>query len=499
MSDEKHTKDIEKDGQTLDIDQAKNMTVGEAVRKDSEIKAGITDEDSVLDKYIKQHREEVASQKFDTKLSELDDLDTETLDNFIKKQREELAQSGLIDLDEANENTHKQVMPEENEVTEKEDRTDRLEPTPLIVPGPTENIIAPREFEEPQHFNDKTSQQKASKKKLIWILLALLLVVAGLIFGLNLFKGQKSSQTSGYSTSQQSSTEESAAQKAKANSKDFNSELKAFYMDAEMTKLKNNQFSKIDDLAKKLEKLKDTAYYEEAKGKFDLLKKQIDAIQAVNAKFSTEVIKDGEKVSATIKTGANFDDIKGDILKTGNASLDKLLQSAIADGRKQVEEKAAAEKEKAAKEAEAKASAGNSSGQAAGRENNGQADAGAVAGSAPNLSTQAPAVIYSGSPLTHVSGLQRDRSRVPYNNAAIADSSNPSWTFNPGVLEKIIATSQARGYFSGNNYYIEPVNIINGNGYYNMFKSDGTYLFSINCKTGYFVGNASGHADALDY
>lgn len=95
--------------------------------------------------------------------------------------------------------------------------------------------------------------------------------------------------------------------------------------------------------------------------------------------------------------------------------------------------------------------------------------------------------------------LQRHLSRVPYNQDVIADRANPSWAFNPGVLEKIVATSQARGYISGNQYILEPVNIINGNGYYNMFKPDGTYLFSINCKTGYFVGNGKGYADALDY
>jgi hypothetical protein len=90
-------------------------------------------------------------------------------------------------------------------------------------------------------------------------------------------------------------------------------------------------------------------------------------------------------------------------------------------------------------------------------------------------------------------------SRVPYSDSAIADSSNSAWTFADGVLDKIVATSQSRGYFSENDYILEKVNIINGNGYYNMFKADGTYLFSINCKTGYFVGNASGNSDALDY
>ena len=41
--------------QELDFQDAKEMTVGEAVRKEAEIKAGVTETDSILDKYIKQH------------------------------------------------------------------------------------------------------------------------------------------------------------------------------------------------------------------------------------------------------------------------------------------------------------------------------------------------------------------------------------------------------------------------------------------------------------
>lgn len=95
--------------------------------------------------------------------------------------------------------------------------------------------------------------------------------------------------------------------------------------------------------------------------------------------------------------------------------------------------------------------------------------------------------------------LQRDRSRVPYDQAKIDDVNNEAWVFTPGILENIVAISQQRGYITGNQYILEKVNIINGNGYYNMFKPDGTYLFSINCKTGYFVGNGAGNSDALDY
>ena len=70
--------------QKLDFQEAKEMTVGEAVRKEAEINAGVTETDSILDKYIKQHREEVASQKFSKTIEA--DGDTSPLDAFIQKQ-----------------------------------------------------------------------------------------------------------------------------------------------------------------------------------------------------------------------------------------------------------------------------------------------------------------------------------------------------------------------------------------------------------------------------
>ncbi len=80
------------------------MTVGEAVRKEAEINAGVTETDSILDKYIKQHREEVTSQKFSKKIEA--DGDTSPLDAFIQKQRQEFADSGLIGQSMANEATN---------------------------------------------------------------------------------------------------------------------------------------------------------------------------------------------------------------------------------------------------------------------------------------------------------------------------------------------------------------------------------------------------------
>ena len=50
----------------LDFKDAKEMTIGQANRKAEEIEAGVKETDNVLDKYIKQHREEIEAQKFDT-------------------------------------------------------------------------------------------------------------------------------------------------------------------------------------------------------------------------------------------------------------------------------------------------------------------------------------------------------------------------------------------------------------------------------------------------
>ena len=117
----------------------------------------------------------------------------------------------------------------------------------------------------------------------------------------------------------------------------------------------------------------------------------------------------------------------------------------------------------------------------------------------PSTSTAAPARDTNGGLSGDGVNLQRSASRVPYNQSAVDDSNNSAWTFADGVLEQVLATSRARGYITGNQYILERVNIVNGNGYYNLYKPDGTYLFTLNCKTGYFVGNGSGHADDLDY
>lgn len=80
------------------------------------------------------------------------------------------------------------------------------------------------------------------------------------------------------------------------------------------------------------------------------------------------------------------------------------------------------------------------------------------------------------------------------NPSDVADMSNPAWTWSPGVQEKVIATCIERGYIVAGGYTLQPARIINGEGYYNLYGSDGQYLVTINAKTGWFKGNASRNA-----
>ncbi|MGT2923936.1 cell division site-positioning protein MapZ family protein [Streptococcus caviae] len=547
----------------LDFQDAKDMTVEEAVRKDSEIKAGVREEDGVLDRYIKQHRDEVASQKFDTKSDDFQNIDTSALDNFIKQQRQELADTGLIDpIEEESAEQEPEASRAASASTEETHSEHELEDT-IVAPAvnPDQEVWHKAEFDDvpltdtqeqavpAEAAEEETTEPAAStysrsnaasddffadfdededdheekpfykrKRVIIPSLIVLCLLAGGTAYGVyNLSNpSPKTSKTAKTSTSAKKKTDFAEV------SEEFEKSYSAFFADAKRVKLKNSQFANMPKLEKTLKKLKGSKYYDEAKKKYDSLKRQFSAINAVNGKFKSNAIVDGAKKAATVKDDANFDDISENTLNTGNATLDALLKSVIADGRKQLDAKKKASNAAASSSNTNSNAASNSGSSGQNAQNSGSDSAGSAAAdnssnSAGNSASSAPAQAAPNSGSSNaaasapsgasghgisnydVSTLQRDRSRVPYDQSKIADSSNPAWTFNAGVLEKIVAISQQRGYITGNNYILEKVNIINGNGYYNMFKPDGTYLFSINCKTGYFVGNASGNSDKLDY
>ena len=345
-----------------------------------------------------------------------------------------------------------------------------------------------------------------------------------------LYKGTHSQSAKTTSTASSAVTSSSSKDTAAADNKAFEEMYKNFFTDDEQTKLANDQFGKLSDLEKMLKKLEKTKYYDAAKKKYDNLKKQIEAVQKINSQFESDALVDGSyNASIAVKSDANFNNLPESVTTTGNASLDSTIQEAIKGGKTQLEEKAkAASATSAATAADSAntaspaapsgdntsgaastgggAAASNTSGAQNGAANSagstgstGSTGSAGATGGTTGGSAAASTVVTRGITNYNPSILQRDRSRVPYNANVVADTSNPAWTWADGVLDKIIETSHSRGYFSGDNFILEPVNIINGNGYYNLYLPDGTYLFSINCKTGYYVGNGSGHSDKLDY
>ena len=468
MSKENKKPESQEQESILDFEEAKEMTIGQAARKSEELEAGVKEDDSVLDKYIKQHRQEIEAGKY-----------TATV-QAQKKQDEqaEEAKKETVLTDETKEEVIASPKSPglEAEVSqafsdEPEDKTQvDLEPV-----APVSTAVTEDSYEED---DEKTG---SGSKKVIYALVALL-AVAGIAatayFAMNRNQAGKtvtssSSQASKKTSSSSSSSENKALKK-------FNDLYDSFFTDKNKLAIKNSSFTNLDQLKTALEALKNDKEYTVAKAKYDNLVKQISAIQAVNSQFETAAIKDGVlDTNAKVKGDATFTETK-----TGNDNLDKLISSAISQGKGQQTVTQAAGGQGTASNA---APAPAETTPTAPTTNN--ADQGVITGGSTG---------YGGLSSTVVP-LQRNLSRVPYNQAVIDDVNNPAWVFNPGILEKILKISRERGYITGDQYIIERVNIIKGNGYYNLFKPDGTYLFSINCKTGYFVGNGPGYADSLDY
>lgn len=450
----------------FDFDDAKELTVGEAMRKNEEVEAGVLPGDSILDKYVKQHKDEIEADKFETRQFSKDDLvekeeveETQTLDNLLQELREETGVTSPAPEDELSQF-------DDLELT-------RVSEAPLVEEFETEEVPLVGAEEALTRSRVSDNEDGNSKKK--WVLYGILAALVVLILGTGYYvyrqvaRSTKEIQTSQSTTNTQSDAEE------------FNNLYDAFYTDSNKTALKNSQFDKLSQLKTLLDKLEGSREYTLAKSKYDSLATQIKAIQDVNAQFDKPAIVDGVlDTNAKAKSDAKFTDIK-----TGNTEIDKVLDKAISLGKSQ--------------QTSASSSSSSSSQESSSSSTESTTDNTSPSSSAStNSSVSARDDSHGGLSSSGVD-LQRASSRVPFNQSAVDDSNNSAWDFADGVLEKILATSRSRGYITGNQYILERVNIVNGNGYYNLYKPDGTYLFTLNCKTGYFVGNGSGHADALDY
>ena len=454
----------------FDFDEAKDLTVGQVIRKNEEVEAGVLPEDSILDKYIKQHREEIEADKFETRQFKKEELAaTQSLEELIQAVREtsdttadeELGEESSIDATDTNSSDF--VLPPLEEDSQKIE--------PLVVTE--ESVDEDDEIQE----DDTVLLSRAtviepeteadSIKKRVMIIASVLIAIVILLGSYFVYR-----QISRSNQEIQSSQSASTDQATQTALQEFNTLYDAFYTDSNKTALKNSQFDKLTQLKTLLDKLEGSREYTLAKSKYDSLATQIKAIQDVNAQFEKPAIVDGVlDTNAKAKSDAKFTDIK-----TGNTELDKLLDKAISLGKSQqtAPSSSSSSTERAADNTSPSSSVSSNNSVSARDDSHGGLSSSGV-------------------------DLQRASSRVPFNQSAVDDSNNSAWDFADGVLEQILATSRSRGYITGNQYILERVNIVNGNGYYNLYKPDGTYLFTLNCKTGYFVGNGSGHADALDY
>ena len=462
----------------FEFEEAKDLTVGQAIRKNEEVEAGVTPEDTVLDKYIKQHREEIEADKFEN-LQTKKDQPAQSLDDMIQEVRETTEQENTSSSEgetiadavaaETTEIVAQEVDAEETKVLEQPFK-DELDAVEMAEVANSQAAVVDEETDaqlQPLSRSDQPIEKPKSKKKLA--ILSVIILVFLLILGGSYYVYRQISRSS---QEIQTKAADSGLVSNQSVLEQFNTLYDTFYTDENKTALKNSQFSQLNQLKELLDKLEGAREYTLAKSKYDSLETQIKAIQEVNSQFETPAITDGVlDTNAKIKADAKFTDIK-----TGNTEIDKLLDKAISLGKSQL------------------ASTTTDSTTAASQEVSSP-----TTESSPSTSISDSSASTNGGLSSEGVNLQRGVSRVPYNQSAVNDSSNPAWTFADGVLERILETSRARGYITGNKYILERVNIVNGNGYYNLYKPDGTYLFTLNCKTGYFVGNGSGHADDLDY
>ena len=427
-----------------------------------------------MDKYIKQHREEIEADKFTNIQAKKEEL--QSLDDLIQDAKETIEE----EVEPVEEVSESEKFAEEEGVATEEVLLSPLEETLVMDKNLVEEVFEPEQVE-----NEETSQEETPilarslqeddepRRKKLWVILSALLAIIVLIIGGSYYVYRQITRSSQEIQSQSSDTGLVSNQ---AILNQFNSLYDTFYTDENKTALKNSQFSQLSQLKELLDKLEGASEHTLAKSKYDSLETQIKAVQDVNAQFETPAITDGVlNTNAKVKADAKFTEVK-----TGNTEIDKLLAKAISLGKSQLSSSTSSSSSQSSSATESNASS--------------SANASTSAGETASASN----ILNSGLASNGVN-LQRSVSRVPYNQAAVSDSSDPAWTFADGVLERILETSRARGYITGNQYILEPVNIVNGNGYYNLYKPDGTYLFTLNCKTGYFVGNGSGHADDLDY
>lgn len=430
----------------------------------------------------------------DTKTDSIIDEKSEVEPKVTEEPAEEIKSDSKEDSTENNQSLESGA---EEKVTEspketKSDIPDKVITAESVSPhllAETTSFKADKVEENAAKITDEKSKNR--KKPIIIGLCAIVLIAAGAI-GFAQYNSHQKGKTVQTSQSSQSDLDK------------YQKQYDAFFTDKSHTILKNSQFSKLSALETLVDAHKNSMAWSNAVSDTESLKDQINAIKKVNALFTSAAITDG-KLDSAAKVVANVK--VPETPKTTNETLNKLLTQAIDLAKSQVAKGSSAKASASAAEAKANQGAtSQSSTSSTASQNNSTTtpSSAASAGSSTNASTSSNANGLSSN------GVNLEVSAARVQPQAGVNTNDPAFTWGAGIKEMVLNKARERGYITGDNYILVPtaIHTTNGSqgfpagivsGYYNLYAPDGRYLVSINAKTGFFVGNGSGHADNLDY
>lgn len=569
----------------LKLQDLKDFTVGEIVEQSKRVDQENQENESVLDKYIRQHR------------SEIEEAKSKNLEEFIQNEREKLSPSEEKEgseeqdiTDELTENPvstdkeeilshtnheekkaeavepEQEIISDENNDAKEESDVEKNEPAldPVIMADVAQNADekskmtdASTDREESfadekrsvEESSEKVSEQQVAQKPVPVIMSANEVPLTEKAVSTdkteeNLKEQAKTSENPVIVSSDENQEVLSRSkaknrktpiiigvcavvllgvgavgfaqynanqhpkpvQTAKSNSESsdldkFNKAYDAFFTDKSHVALKNNQFTQFSTLEKMVSPHKNATAWSNAVSETQDLKEQIAAINLVNALFTKPVITDG-KFDTTPKVVNN---VKIPTTpKTGNETLNKLLTRAIALAKSQVEKNATTTS------STQKASAGTTSSSDSTQGNTTSSTNTTEPNTSTDTSNSGSSSVVTNNGGLSANGVTLDTAKARVQPQAGINLNDSAFIWGDGILQKVLDICRARGYIKGNNYILVPtaIHTTNGSqgfpagivsGYYNLYAPDGSYLVSINDKTGYFVGNGAGHADDLDY
>ena len=267
----------------FDFEEAKDLTVGQVIRKNEEIEAGVTPDDTILDKYIKQHREEIEADKFTNIQAKKEEL--RSLDDLLQDAKETIDE----EVEPVEEIPDLEIAAEEEGVAMEEFLLPPLEETLVmdknLVESETEPLVAEDDEalqEEHQSLSRSAQAEDEPQNKKLWVILSALLAIIVLIIGGSYYVYRQITRSSQEIQSQSS---DAGLVSNQAILNQFNSLYDTFYTDENKTALKNSQFSQLSQLKELLDKLEGASEHTLAKSKYDSLETQIKAVQDVNAQF----------------------------------------------------------------------------------------------------------------------------------------------------------------------------------------------------------------------